>query len=307
MDIESDHMTTPIDEKKKRTSEILLRVDQLIKSKELSLAILEIALAKEIDPSNFYTSALEERVKGLLAQQDTSVVNNPQTIAVNNKNPKVETNNLSKSSHQESFHPLQYMQDFLSKTNTVPGQNQQMIHSIAPNPRTEKKQERMNVSSAPKIIPSLVKRSPKVLMIDDDVTLLSVLSMTIQSGGFEVIPLTTSDEAFALLRRLTPDIILCDINLETSTMGGFTFFEKIQEIDRLKSIPFIFLTGLNDEVLVRTGKEMGADDYLTKPITGQNLLATLRGRVKRFEQLRHIPMLLNPNSNVSVPGFGIQP
>ena len=91
------------------------------------------------------------------------------------------------------------------------------------------------------------------------------------------------------MKKFTPDIILCDINLETSTMGGFTFFEKVQEIDHLKKVPFIFLSGLNDDVIIRTGKEMGADDYLTKPIKGQNLLAALRGKLKRFEQLREIP------------------
>jgi DNA-binding response OmpR family regulator len=122
-------------------------------------------------------------------------------------------------------------------------------------------------------------------MIDDDSSLLSVLSMSIESGGFEVIPLTTSDEAYVLLKKFTPDIILCDVNLETSTMGGFTFFEKVQEIEHLKQVPFIFLTGLSDDVLIRTGKEMGVDDYLTKPIK-ENLLAALRGKLKRFEQLK---------------------
>jgi len=76
-------------------------------------------------------------------------------------------------------------------------------------------------------------------MIDDDKDLLSVLSLSIESFGFEVIAVSTSDEAYVLLKKFTPDIILCDINLETSTMGGFTFFEKVQEIEHLKQVPFI--------------------------------------------------------------------
>lgn len=136
---------------------------------------------------------------------------------------------------------------------------------------------------------------PKVVLIDDDVHLLNVLKMTIESGGFEVISLSTSDEAYMLLRKLVPDIILCDINLETSTMGGFTFFEKIHQIETMKHVPFIFLSGLSDDVLIRTGKEMGADDYLTKPIKEQNLLAAIRGRIKRFEELglSHSPTTYN--------------
>ncbi|MEK6565816.1 MAG: response regulator, partial [Bacteroidota bacterium] len=83
-----------------------------------------------------------------------------------------------------------------------------------------------------------------------------------------------------------PDLIICDINLETSTMGGFTFFEKIREINELAEVPFIFLTGLTDEVLIRTGKELGVDDYLTKPISEKALLSTIKGKIKRFQELK---------------------
>jgi DNA-binding response OmpR family regulator len=51
-------------------------------------------------------------------------------------------------------------------------------------------------------------------------------------------------------------------------------------------VPFIFLTGLTDEVLVRTGKELGVDDYLTKPIAEQTLIATIKGKLKRFKRLK---------------------
>jgi DNA-binding response OmpR family regulator len=115
---------------------------------------------------------------------------------------------------------------------------------------------------------------------------LDLLAASLEDGGFDVTALSTSDEAYALLRKLTPDLILCDINLETSTMGGFTFYERVQELKHLQNIPFIFLTGLTDEALVRTGKELGVDDYLMKPISEQTLLSTLRGKLKRFRQLR---------------------
>jgi len=140
------------------------------------------------------------------------------------------------------------------------------------------------------------KRREKLLVIDDDVLLLELLSTSLEDGGFDVTALSTSDEAYALLRKLTPDLILCDINLETSTMGGFTFYERVQELKHLQNIPFIFLTGLTDEAIVRTGKELGVDDYLTKPISEQTLLSTLRGKLKRFRQIRKY-------SELSAPAF----
>ncbi len=132
------------------------------------------------------------------------------------------------------------------------------------------------------------KQRDKVLIIDDDTRLLELLAISLEDNGFDVTALSTSDEAYALLRKFVPDLILCDINLETSTMGGFTFYEKVQELKNIQSIPFVFLTGLTDEALVRTGKELGVDDYLMKPISEQTLVSTLHGKLKRFRQLNKI-------------------
>jgi DNA-binding response OmpR family regulator len=119
--------------------------------------------------------------------------------------------------------------------------------------------------------------------------MLLLISQILTYHGYQVTSLTTSDEAYALLREWRPRLILSDINLETSTMGGFSFYEKIRELKHLHDVPFIFLTGLSDEVLIRTGKELGADDYLTKPISEQNLIAAVKGKLKRFGKLSQRP------------------
>lgn len=127
---------------------------------------------------------------------------------------------------------------------------------------------------------------PRVMVIDDDERLLDMLSVTLDDAGFDTIALTTTDEAFRMLKLYPPDLILSDINLETSTMGGFTFFEKVREIEELADIPFIFLSGLTDEVLIRTGKELGVDDYITKPFSDEVLIATIKGKLKRYKQMK---------------------
>jgi CheY-like chemotaxis protein len=132
------------------------------------------------------------------------------------------------------------------------------------------------------------KQRDKVLVIDDDVRLLELLTTSLEDNGFDVTALSTSDEAYTLLRKFTPDLILCDINLETSTMGGFTFYEKVQKLKNIQSVPFVFFTGLTDETLVRTGKELGVDDYLMKPISEQTLVSALRGKLKRFKQIKKL-------------------
>ena len=127
-----------------------------------------------------------------------------------------------------------------------------------------------------------------MLVIDDDMRLLELLATSLEDNGFDVTALSTSDEAYTLLRKFIPDLILCDINLETSTMDGFTFYEKVQELKNIQSVPFVFLTGLTDETLVRTGKELGVDDYLMKPISEQTLVSALRGKLKRFKQIKKL-------------------
>ena len=131
-----------------------------------------------------------------------------------------------------------------------------------------------------------MERKPRIMVVDDDEKLLMLLADSLEEAGFEPIALATSDEAFKMLRESPPDLIVSDINLETSTMGGFTFYEKVREIEELAEIPFIFLSGLTDEVLIRTGKELGVDDYITKPFSEEVLIATIRGKLRRFGQLK---------------------
>ena len=127
-----------------------------------------------------------------------------------------------------------------------------------------------------------------LVVIDDDSKLLNLVSDILREASYSVRTFSTSDDAYAYLKKNSPDMIISDINLETSTMGGFTFYEKVREMDHLQNVPFIFLSGLTDEVLIRTGKELGADDYLTKPFSDETLLATIKGKLKRFKRLSEV-------------------
>ncbi len=125
-----------------------------------------------------------------------------------------------------------------------------------------------------------------IVVVDDEKQMLSLMKDILVQAYYDVKDYSTSDEAYEYLKNEKADCILCDISLETSTMNGFLFYEKIREMRHLHQVPFIFITGLNDVVLMRAGKEMGVDDFLVKPIHRENLLATIRGRIKRYEQMR---------------------
>ncbi|HVN47330.1 MAG TPA: response regulator [Bacteroidota bacterium] len=346
---------TPRDDTRKIVSEILKRVDQLIKKNNLELAMSEIQSAKHVDPRNVYTLALEERINVLLSagnkrsnEQPAEHLPSPEPLSVSRSvqssaaeppspHPVVAA---APSTSEEPLPPVNALENYrkilveawghgkitpekdiyarqvralwkisdadheriereakhecyktiLSKLSANPAalngtmgmmDDLKKLYQISDEEHAQM-QAQMVVSTRPR------KQREKLLVIDDDVRLLDLLAASLEDGGFDVTALSTSDEAYALLRKLTPDLILCDINLETSTMGGFTFYERVQELKHLQNIPFIFLTGLTDEALVRTGKELGVDDYLMKPISEQTLLSTLRGKLKRFRQLRKL-------------------
>jgi CheY-like chemotaxis protein len=127
---------------------------------------------------------------------------------------------------------------------------------------------------------------PVLYVIDDEEDTLGMIVRVLESGGFAVKAFNTSDEAFASLKQDVPDLILSDINLETSSIGGFSFYEKVRQLPHLSLVPFIFLSGMTDEGMLRYGKGLGADDYITKPFSGDLLIDTIKGKLKRYKQMK---------------------
>lgn len=385
--LQSVHELTPRDDNKKIVSEVLKRVDQLIRKGELDCAQREIIKAKELDPRNVYAFALEERISALKTEIECAKIDIECTEDIRCLDEFIQSSVTSKPPHPVaetlSMPPLSRPAPIVTSTTFVPlaatfsslpfdrysdmvikkNEPQQdrvvdrsielesyrktlaemwydgvltvdekrrlnelqtlleitdaehegieknvkrecyksvIIRQLSNNPISLSdakslsdlrnafqisEEEHLQIQTQLMNIIQHKQRS-KILVIDDDTRLLELLESSLEDNGFDVTALSTSDEAYALLRKFVPDLILCDINLETSTMGGFTFYEKVQELKNVQSIPFVFLSGLTDEVLVRTGKELGVDDYLMKPISEQTLVSTLRGKLKRFKQLK---------------------
>ncbi|MBI4428148.1 MAG: response regulator [Ignavibacteriales bacterium] len=296
---------TPRDDAKKTVSEILKRVDQLIKNKSFEQADLELKRAKEIDPKNIYIFAYEERLSVLEAefkkaqeleeQKKRQEAEEQKKLEEQRARAKAEEERrkkelLERQAQEERRKKIE--EEARKREEEELRKAEERVKQEEAAKVKEKKSQKLDEKMESKIEQRVLARlreelnKPKVMIIDDDEKLLTLFKETIEDGGYHVDAFTTSDEAYKHLREDIPDLILCDINLETSTMGGFTFFEKVRELDQLSDVPFIFLSGLTDEVLVRTGKELGVDDYLTKPISEKALLATIKGKIKRFGQLK---------------------
>lgn len=122
-----------------------------------------------------------------------------------------------------------------------------------------------------------------ILIADDHVDLLENLAMTLEAAGYR--PLTAQDgkEALKILESEEVDLILADIAMPH--VNGYQLFERVRRNPKWVAIPFLFLTARALDSDIRYGKELGADDYLTKPIQPEDLLAAVRGKLRRAREL----------------------
>ena len=126
-----------------------------------------------------------------------------------------------------------------------------------------------------------------ILVVDDNPELVDGVKLTLEMENYQVLSATSGAEALDILERITPDLILADIMMPQ--IDGYELYERVHSDPRWVKVPFIFLTAKTDKVDIRRGKEMGADDYITKPFDPQDVVAAIRGRIKRLAEVTGRP------------------
>lgn len=134
-----------------------------------------------------------------------------------------------------------------------------------------------------------------ILVIDDHPDLLENLQLTLAADGYYVLTAEDGVEALDILARQSVDLILADIAMPR--MNGYQLYERIRENPEWVLIPFIFLTARTLDSDIRYGKELGVDDYLTKPIQPEDLLAAVQGKLRRAQQLSEMATAPATKSN----------
>lgn len=128
-------------------------------------------------------------------------------------------------------------------------------------------------------------RQPTVLCVEDEADLRSDIVEELVSAGYRVVEAGNGREALLELEATRPDLILCDVTMPE--LGGYELMAKLRA-DRpdLSEVPFVFLTALADRAEVLNGKNAGADDYLVKPVDFDDLLATIKSRLRLVDRVR---------------------
>jgi CRP-like cAMP-binding protein/ActR/RegA family two-component response regulator len=124
----------------------------------------------------------------------------------------------------------------------------------------------------------------KILLIEDNAEIRENMAEILDLAGYGVHTAENGKEGVALAIKEKPDLILCDIMMPV--LDGYGVLHMIQKNVELQNIPFIFLTAKSERHEIRRGMEMGADDYITKPFDGTELLNAIAIRLRKSEQLK---------------------
>ncbi len=122
-----------------------------------------------------------------------------------------------------------------------------------------------------------------ILLIEDEAALRKNIAEIIEHYGFRVMSASTGEEGIKLAEEFIPDIIISDIMLPG--IDGFEMFGRVKQLPQLKRTAFIFLTAKSTRSDARAGMNMGADDYLTKPFTKEELINSVRTRFEKLSKL----------------------
>jgi len=122
------------------------------------------------------------------------------------------------------------------------------------------------------------KEVKKILVVDDEPTLVATLKYNLERDGFEVVTADDGASALNLARSHRPDLVLLDLMLP-----GLDGFEVCRILRRETQAPILMLTAKGDEIDKVVGLELGADDYVTKPFSMRELIARVRAVLRRAD------------------------
>jgi DNA-binding NarL/FixJ family response regulator len=131
-----------------------------------------------------------------------------------------------------------------------------------------------------------------LVIIEDEPDMINSLAMLLRLEGFTVHEAMTGPDGLALVRRVRPDIVVCDIQLPG--MDGLEVLAALRADPAVAPTPFIFLTARGEKSDIRKGMVTGADDYLVKPVTFDDLLKAIQTRLARFAGYRQPPNFADP-------------
>ena len=137
-------------------------------------------------------------------------------------------------------------------------------------------------------------RKKRILCIEDDAETAALIAEELVERGYEVTIAGDGREGFAAILKDMPDLVLSDISMPV--MSGFEVLERLTALaPRFRNMPFVFLTALSDRDNELRGRQLGADDYVTKPIDFDVLATIVNARLAGVARTNLWPKLVRLN------------
>ena len=137
----------------------------------------------------------------------------------------------------------------------------------------------------------------KILVIEDEPEMRRNITLLLRYYDYEPVAAANGREGVEAARREKPDLILCDVMMPE--LDGYGVLQALQSDASLARLPFIFLTAKGEKHDLRSGMDLGADDYLTKPVANAELVGAIEARLRRAE--RQATREFNPDFSSSEP------
>ena len=118
----------------------------------------------------------------------------------------------------------------------------------------------------------------KILAVDDEPNILMSIEFILEMEGYEVHTARDGEEALEIAGRVRPDLILLDINMPRK--DGYEMCRVLREREDMAGTKVIMLTAKGQTLEKKKGLEVGADDYVTKPFSAEDLLEKIRAMIE---------------------------
>ena len=141
-------------------------------------------------------------------------------------------------------------------------------------------------------------RKPLVLVVDDDTALRTIISTNLELAGFRTVGAADGPSAIASLDDQVPDVVVLDVLMPL--MDGYATLGKIRRHATASHVPVIVLTGRHDSIDPVKSLEAGADDFITKPFSPQEMLARVRAKVRRANVDSSLQPLTRLPGNIAI-------
>ena len=135
----------------------------------------------------------------------------------------------------------------------------------------------------------------KILLVDDEADILEFMSYTLRKEGYEVLTVMNGSEAIEVAKKISPQLIILDIMMPE--MDGIEACKELRSIESLKNVLIAFLSARNEDYTQIAGFDVGADDYIIKPIKPKVFLSRIQALLRRHNREISVSEKIAPSSS----------